>query len=130
MTKPYAGVNRIARAWTAEEDDILREFAEKLLPWSYITDLNLLPSRTVSACQTRWNLHVRTKNSLKPNPRGDHLNTDRHHYDDRSAGGDPIGGGFYIFRVPDGDPYLQRLIQVHGNDNINRDITLIRTKSA
>ena len=55
------------------------------------------------------------------------LHEDEHEYE---SDGPPIGGSLYACLVPDGDPLLQRLIAVHGNDKIDRDVLTIATARA
>jgi hypothetical protein len=104
--------------WTNKEDAILEEFARLLLPWSEIRDI--LPGRSVSSCQSRWNNFVRPRDE-KPNPR-QKLNNDIRLREERFIDGPAIGGEQYIFRVPAGDPYLEKLIKVHGKDRIYRNV--------
>ena len=120
--------NTITRFWTLEEDVTLRAFAEKCLPWNKA--LGLIPKRSAAACQTRWANKLKYLYDINPRK---HLDMTEHHgkpdarfRDDRSADGEPISAGYYVFKVPDGDPYLQQLIAVHGGDKINRDVTLKR----
>lgn len=104
--------------WTNKEDTVLEEFARLLLPWSEVKDI--LPGRSVSACQTRWNNFVRPMGE-KPNPR-QKLNSDIRLRQERFADGLPIVCEHYTFRVPAGDPLLQRLKYFHGKDRIYRNI--------
>jgi hypothetical protein len=121
MTSPfgrgYTGTGRSCQGWSDKEDALLRAFVHKCLPWCDIADV--IPGRSVSACQARWVNHLRDQEG-KPNPRAK-MNNNTFAREKISADGEPIISGFYVFRVPDGDPYLQRLIKVHGKDQINRD---------
>ena len=110
--------------WTAEEEALLKAFAEKCLPWKEAT--GLLPRRSAAACETYWAQKLKYRYAVNPRRR---LSKgwkafDTRFRDDRSADGDPIYAGAYVFRVPEGDPYLQKLIQVHGADTINRTVIL------
>jgi hypothetical protein len=106
----YTGVNREWKAWSPAEDAQLRAFAKLCLPWSQA--VGAVPGRTASACQTRWTNVLRERDN-KPNPRAK-MNNDKLAREEHSADGEPIAGGYYVFKVPAGDPYLQRLIKVHG----------------
>ena len=43
---------------------------------------------------------------------------------ERSADGEAIYGGVYVFKVPEGDPLLRQLVAVHGRDKIDRNVVL------
>jgi hypothetical protein len=98
--------------WKFEEDTALQFLKAAGFSWKEIS--RRIPGRTMAACQTRWEIYYRETSSK--------YNKHRARTERRKALRDiPIFGGNYIFRVPDGDPYLQKLIKVHGNDTINRD---------
>lgn len=101
-------MKRSSKLWTKEQDRTLKQFAESDRPWVEV--IALLPGRTVAACQTRW--LQRLKDPVEDNKKhGDNRFREERHT------GEAIGGEHYIFKVPDGDPLLQRLIAIHGNDN-------------
>lgn len=113
--------NGATHPWTTEDDNKLREFAISLQSWNKVK--NVFPERTVSACQTRW--YFLCKGSI--NPRRVLSSDPRFSEDPREHDpwkGAAIGGDHYVFRVPKDDPYLQRLVEFHGQDNINRNVTL------
>lgn len=115
------------KPWTKEEDAILRQFAEQCMPWKEIS--GLLPGRTVSACQTRWNLKVRTPADQKKYLQKKKQRENDHKSHQCKSDGPAIAGDHYVFKVPNGDPLLQRLIAVHGkDDNSLRTIEIIQTR--
>lgn len=111
------------KAWTSKEDAVLEGFAQLLLPWNDIADV--IPNRTISSCQDRWRI-LKKKNKLMV--AADERRKEQNNYKNESckSSGAAIGGDHYVFRVPAGDPLLQRLIATHGNDNIIRDVDLTR----
>lgn len=115
MAKPYTGAGRKqSPPWSLEEDRVLADFAALLRPWDMLK--GMIPGRSVASCQTRWSTlqHI---GDLKRKIRN--ANKAKEQY--IPADGPAIYGGDYIFRVPEGDPYLQRLIEIHGKDTINRN---------
>lgn len=110
---------KAAPRWTKHEDGFLEEFAKLLLPWGAIRDL--LPGRTVSACQTRWNIKFGGQSNVRLA-----LNKDTRYRQERIADGPAISeaAGYYVFKVPEGDPLLQRLRHFHGDDKINRNVVV------
>lgn len=100
-------------SWTEEEDKILVELRH--LGWRWMLIRERLPGRTGSACQARFKHLERQenkKNNLPP-PKLTHASKSEYYVSSE-----------YIVRVPEGDPYLQRLIAIHGNDKINRTLNL------
>lgn len=110
--------------WTSQEEAFLKAFAERCLPWSQVE--GLLPGRSVAACETRWNNKLKHQYKVDPRQRlrRPQYAEAQNYFKDTYADGSPIGGSHYVFRVPFGDPYLEKLIQVHGEDKINRDVVL------
>jgi hypothetical protein len=104
--------------WKPEEDMLLQTLQKQGLSWNEIS--RSIPGRTLAACQKRWELYYRP--NLSPRIKGRRTYpSDNRVREDRFSDGAPIYEGSYVFRVPAGDPYLQRLIEVHGKDTINRD---------
>lgn len=109
--------------WTTDEDAILRQFAIEQHPWSEVTQVL---KRTVSACQTRWNLKLRTPADQKKFKQHKKKLANAYKATTVKLDGDAIAGDHYVFKVPTGDPLLQRLIAIHGKDSLRRDVYLIR----
>ncbi len=116
------------RFWSVEDDATLCAFAEKCLPWKCAK--GIIPGRSAAACETRWANKLRHQYEINPRKQMDraeiHGKADTRVRTERSADGEAIYAGVYVFKVPEGDPLLRQLVAVHGRDTINRDMALKR----
>lgn len=104
--------------WTKEEDELLIQF--RYAGWHFTCLAEYIPGRTPAACATRFRfLCVEGIDPLALDHRHNAELRDYHKFPEKYRL-DPN----YVFRVPEGDPYLQRLIKYHGNDKINRNLKL------
>ncbi len=105
-------------SWTPKEDEKLVALIHAGKSWQEVSFS--IPGRTSAACQTRWVTHFKDPDKRKRQ----RIKENAIKNNQCKGDGAPIKGGFYIFRVPEGDPYLQQLILVHGQDTIDRNMVL------